>query len=490
MSLITLNQINIVDATVIALDGSLIVARQFTDNLWSSNYEGAVLLPRGGPIARDAEILVATDGYIHYNTNSLEFEGFTNSDWRPIGQLTRDGTAADPSRSFITDPDTGSFLNSIGTYSIVAGGVERFQVTSTAAIAISVIDDTLFNIITPDDKTGTIRWSDTSADRAYIRYNHLTDKFEFSGDGTNVAISINGVSNDITVDSDIVFNGSVSFAGPLTSSDDFIIIIDDDNNENTSVFKIQKHAGVDTGFQITQDGTVQASLGTESLPAFTFVGNTDTGWYFDDFPIDALVATFRGGDNIIIVDEHTTFTTRVRVPDGTALLPSITFADHSTTGIFHKVVPNITFNIAIETAEKLSISDAEMVVFSDLVIQDSVFLGTTGTPTDNIEMLPTATETLTNNTTATVFTFDSTDYDAVIIDYLVKRPSDGSAMGTLYIVTDGTTVTLTDANRTEVNAPGVTFSATIAAGTVSFKYTLTATGNDATMRYGLRRWGI
>ncbi len=355
MSLINLNQINVVDATTVAFEGSIIIARQFDDNLWSSNYDGAVLLPRGGPTARDAAIPVATDGYIHYNTNSLEFEGFTNGDWRPITQLTRDGTAAIPSRSFITDTDTGSFLSDVNTYSIAAGGVKQITVSSPINLRIT----------SSDTGTGTIHWSDTLADRAFVRYNHLTDKFEFSGDGTNVSISIDGTTNVLTVLSDSIFNAPVTFndtvsfgpsGGSFSSPGSFIFIIDDDNNDTSSVLKVQKHAGVDTGFQVTQTGTVQAAVGTEALPAFTFEGNTDTGWYFDTDPIDALVASFKGGDNIIIVDEHTTFTTRIRVPDGTALLPSITFFDHSTTGIFHKEIPVVTFNIAIETIEKLSIS--------------------------------------------------------------------------------------------------------------------------------------
>lgn len=41
-----------------------------------------------------------------------------------------------------------------------------------------------------------------------------------------------------------------------------------------------------------------------------------------------------------------------------------------------------------------------------------------------------------------------------------------------------------------VDAPSLSpFTATIALGTISVKYNLASTTNDATMRYGVGRWG-
>lgn len=140
MSLINLNQINVIDSVSITPDGSVPIAVQFGDNLWSGNYKKGMLVPKGDTSERFA---TPDDGYLRYNTDLAEFEGFTNSDWRPTGQLTIDGDNTDPSRSFVSDPTTGSYLISAGNYGITAGG--------SVAIQISVTDTTIKNDLIVED---------------------------------------------------------------------------------------------------------------------------------------------------------------------------------------------------------------------------------------------------------------------------------------------------------------------------------------------------
>lgn len=224
MSLINLNQINIADATgVVAVEGSIPILSQSDDNLWSSNTTGALFVTSGDISER---IGSPVEGHFRHNIQLQEFEVFVDNtmigaDWRPIGQLTQDGSAASPSRSFVRAPDTGSFLTSGGdNYAISVDGVLRIEVDldDTFICDSLVIDGTItsgpatLTIKTPSPDTGSINWKEDfiPAPKAFIRYNHDTSVFEV-GTGINPSFHIDNATNEITFDDGANFDDTVTF---------------------------------------------------------------------------------------------------------------------------------------------------------------------------------------------------------------------------------------------------------------------------------------
>ena len=68
------------------------------------------------------------------NASGVTISGFTG--------LFTDGTAADPSISFASDPDTGFFRRSANSIGLTTSGLQRFYVTSAGAVTIANSSDT------------------------------------------------------------------------------------------------------------------------------------------------------------------------------------------------------------------------------------------------------------------------------------------------------------------------------------------------------------
>lgn len=96
------------------------------------------------------------------------------------------------------------------------------------------------------------------------------------------------------------------------------------------------------------------------------------------------------------------------------------------------------------------------------------------------------TSSLLDNTTDNVFTVNYTGSEYMIIDYSINRGS-ARETGSLNIVTDGTTVSVTTANA-YIGLSGVTFAGDISGPTLRLRYTLDNSGSNAVMKYMLRRW--
>lgn len=96
------------------------------------------------------------------------------------------------------------------------------------------------------------------------------------------------------------------------------------------------------------------------------------------------------------------------------------------------------------------------------------------------------TSTLNNNSTDNVFTVNYTGSEYQIVDYSIQR---GLTLetGTIHIVTDGTTVNVTTSGA-YIGSSGVTFFGDISGALLRLRYTLDASGSNATMKYMIRRW--
>ena len=86
MSLVNINQINIIDSTGTASEGSVPIAVSGADNVWSSNWVGALLLPSGTTAEQPMSPIV---GMIRFNTDNNRFEVY-DGDWDNLGVLSED----------------------------------------------------------------------------------------------------------------------------------------------------------------------------------------------------------------------------------------------------------------------------------------------------------------------------------------------------------------------------------------------------------------
>jgi len=96
--------------------------------------------------------------------------------------------------------------------------------------------------------------------------------------------------------------------------------------------------------------------------------------------------------------------------------------------------------------------------------------------------------TLSANTSSTVFTYDVTSENTIIVDYSLKI-NNAYAVGTIKIISDGANVEYMD-DRIETNdTSAVAFSTPSISGTdIKLSYTNSDTTYDASMSYVLKRW--
>lgn len=142
--------------------------------------------------------------------------------------LTSDGSISDPAFGFTSDPDTGAYLNSTGTYSITAGGANRFSInasvmTTTVGHRIPVgavgaptlhfTGDADTGIWSPGDDTAAIstggteaaRWNSSqqtlvpngSVDAPSYAFANATDYGLYSDGSTAVSVSTGGPAGNL-----------------------------------------------------------------------------------------------------------------------------------------------------------------------------------------------------------------------------------------------------------------------------------------------------
>lgn len=97
------------------------------------------------------------------------------------------------------------------------------------------------------------------------------------------------------------------------------------------------------------------------------------------------------------------------------------------------------------------------------------------------------TTTLLDNTIDNVFIASATGNENLIIDYSLVRDT-AKETGTIYITSDGVSSATASTAGVYLNTSGVSFSADISGSDVRLRYTTTSTGNNATMKYYIKRW--
>jgi hypothetical protein len=94
---------------------------------------------------------------------------------------------------------------------------------------------------------------------------------------------------------------------------------------------------------------------------------------------------------------------------------------------------------------------------------------------------------LDNTTGGSLFTYNASSYPYAIMEYSISR---GSTLfvGTAWIVTDGSSATITTLGNPLGGSNGVTLNALFSAGNVNIVYNSTSTGFGGTFKYSMRRW--
>lgn len=172
---------------------------------------------------------------------------------------------------------------------------------------------------------------------------------------------------------------------------------------------------------------------------------------------------------------------QVLTTDGSGNLTFTTVASGGINNVVEDTTPQLGGDLDVNGNEIISVSNGDVVVNPN---------GTGQFEVGGVFYSKRQTETLTDNVTNTVFlSYTALTNEATFIDYGIRRSTDGSRVGTLMIITDGTSVSIADTG-TDIDEPGVTFTAVINGSEVEVRYTTTSTGNAADMAYSVRQWNV
>jgi hypothetical protein len=119
------------------------------------------------------------------------------------------------------------------------------------------------------------------------------------------------------------------------------------------------------------------------------------------------------------------------------------------------------------------------------------YFGTGSDVTNYWEQSGLMTTSLVDNTTnGTVFSVGYAGSQNIIVDYSVLRGSspEYKETGSLYITTDGTNVSVSEAGANLNGSSGVSFSGIISGSNLVLRYSTTSTGFAATLKYSIKRW--
>lgn len=177
------------------------------------------------------------EGWRVYDQTTGELLIFDGASWVTAFGSAGNGSAASPSYSFASDPDTGMYRNAANELAFATGGSERLRVTNTQVVATAaqfLLDD--------------------------------------QGTDADFTISKNAVGNNASLT--FQNNFSTRAIAGLQANDNFTLKV----SPNGSSFVDAVILNATTG-RATFAERLHAANGTAALPAFAFSGDTDTGMY-------------------------------------------------------------------------------------------------------------------------------------------------------------------------------------------------------------------
>lgn len=131
-------------------------------------------------------------------------------------------------------------------------------------------------------------------------------------------------------------------------------------------------------------------------------------------------------------------------------------------------------------------------VVDDITVDDGILIDGRDISEDGdaLDLLSVPTSvTLTDNTTGQVVaTWAVATYDSIFLNYSIKRGASNVQVGTINLVTDGTSASIAEGAIADLGTLGVTFTTDVSGGNLRLLSTTTPTGTAATFKYVVNQW--
>jgi len=242
------------------------------------------------------------------------------------------GSNSAPTYSFSGDSDTGMYS--------VGGGTLGFTIDSSRQMVL---------------QANTLRLDGTSDPQIIKCDNAAVDLELRSGGGSYGRIHIGRENQNIEIapagTGEVEISGAYKLPTAVTSTNDYVLTAQTDGST--------AWAASGGGGGITWP--LEADSGSQAAPSYTFSTDTDTGIYLEGgneigFTTGGTRRVTLGSALGLEMDNNT----RIRLADGTALLPSLTFGSDANTGMWRSAADTIDFSVSGDSRLQLSTTELKM----------------------------------------------------------------------------------------------------------------------------------
>ncbi len=295
----------------------------------------------GGVAGSDQQVQLNNNGVIYASTG-LTFNSSTGVLTTSSVQFSS-ATAAAPSMTFAADTDTGVFLSGANSFSVAAGGAEKFRVTTSQVVGTAGSATSAGYGFIGDTDTGMYQVSadkigltaagalrmmvqDPSTTNAVATFVGTSAIVLPQGlDATRPSVPLNGMMRYSSTgnDFDVYANGSwqklvmgASSAGGVAGSDQQVQV----NSSGVIYASAGLTFSSSTGILTVTNGAVRSGPGIVTAPGLSFAGDTNTGFY--NIGADSIGAATNGVLRLTIQDPSTTGAVAVFGGTSAITLPS------------------------------------------------------------------------------------------------------------------------------------------------------------------------
>lgn len=400
-------------------------------------------LPAGSGEVNTASNLGGGAGVFAQKTGvDLEFRSLVGAGGISVTQsgteITIDGTSINGTVTSVALSDSTSDFTISGSPVTTSGTIN----IGLAATGVSPGTYTNANITV--DSKGRISFASNGSAGGSLAINDLTD------------VNTAGVTNGQV----LIYNqGSTSWvpATVLTGSSSINDLADVDTT------------GAVTGSVLKWNGSAWV-VGTDDTGA----GSTPNLW--ETIAADTGSTTANTATDTLTVAGGTDISTEI---SGDTLTVNFTNDTGYITEVVEDATPQLGGDLDVNGNSIVSASNGDINISPD---------GTGNTVVGGVTYTQVATQAIADNTTTTVFvSYAVAQAQALFIDYTLSRAGNGFRTGTLYVIQDGSTVSVSDVGS-EIGNTGVTFDAVINGTDIDVRYTSSSTGNTGSMKYHARYW--